>query len=64
MPFDRETEYRKQLAHSIAMAKDPAFKAHAWAQAKDLDAGKSGLFRGLAADLTEGMRNTELKDGQ
>lgn len=55
MPFDRAAEYRTQLAHLIAMAQLPDWRQHAWRQAKELDAGDSGLFRGIAADLTAAM---------
>lgn len=55
MSFDRHAEYRLQLEHLIAMAQLEGCKAHAWRQAKELDAGESGLFRGIAADLRAAM---------
>lgn len=56
MTFDKQAEYRKQLEHLVSMAQKPEWKAHAWAQAKELDAGDSGLFKGIAKDLTDAVR--------
>lgn len=56
MPFNRQAEYQAQLVHLTVMARDPAWKAHAWACAKDQDADKSGLFSGIAADLTAAVK--------
>jgi hypothetical protein len=55
VPFDREAEYRQNLDHLVDLASDPDWKAYAWARAKELDGGQSGLFRGIAHDLTQAM---------
>lgn len=55
MSFDREAEYRKNLDHLIDLATDPDWKVYAWERAKELDAGRSGLFRGIANDLKQAM---------
>jgi hypothetical protein len=56
MPFDQKTERAAQLAHLTEMARLPGWKSYAWERAKALDADRSGLFAGLAADLTSAMR--------
>ena len=56
MPFNRQAEYQEQLEHLIDMARDPAWKSYAWSRAKELDADKSGLFSGIAADLTAAIK--------
>lgn len=47
--------YDKMLAHLIAMAQQPGFKAHAWHRAKELDSDISGLCRGIKDDLVKFM---------
>lgn len=49
--------YQDHLTHLITMASNPGFKAHAWHRAKELDADRSGLWRGIAADLERAMRS-------
>lgn len=56
MPFDRQAEYQATLEHLIAMARDQGWRVYAWARAKELDADKSGLFSGIAADLTAAVK--------
>lgn len=62
MPFDRSAEYRLTLDHLVSMATDPEWKAYAWARAKELDGGQSGLFQGIAHDLTQSMRAMQNAD--
>jgi hypothetical protein len=47
--------YAKMLAHLIAMAQQPGFKAHAWHRAKALDSDISGIYRGIKDDLVKFM---------
>jgi hypothetical protein len=60
MPFDRQAEYQAQLQHLISLARLPDWKLYAWNRAKELDADKSGLFHGIAQDLTAAMSATGL----
>lgn len=54
--FDRQAEYQATLEHLIAMARDQGWRVYAWGRAKELDADKSGLFSGIAADLTAAFK--------
>lgn len=56
MPFNRQAEYQATLEHLIAMARDQGWRVYAWARAKELEADKSGLFCGIAADLSAAMQ--------
>jgi hypothetical protein len=60
MPFDKKAEYRATLDHLIAMARDQGWKVYAWGRAKELEADKSGLFSGIAADLTAAVKGARL----
>ena len=44
-----------QLDWLITMSKQPAFKAHAWHRAQELDKDQSGLFTGIAKELEAHM---------
>lgn len=57
MPFDRKAEYQAQLEHLCKLARDPAWKSYAWSRAKELDADQSGLYCGIAADLTAAIKS-------
>lgn len=54
--FDRQAEYQATLEHLIAMARDQGWKVYAWGRAKELEADESGLFSGIAADLTAAVK--------
>lgn len=56
MPFNRQAEYQATLDHLVSMASDQGWKIYAWGRAKELDSDKSGLFRGIAADLQRAMQ--------
>jgi len=56
MPFNRQAEYQATLEHLVSMARDHGWKIYAWGRAKELDADKSGLFHGIAADLQRAMQ--------
>jgi len=56
MPFNKQAEYQATLEHLVSMARDQGWKIYAWGRAKELDADKSGLFRGIAADLQRVMQ--------
>lgn len=62
MPFNKQAEYQATLEHLLSMARDQGWKIYAWGRAKELDADKSGLFRGIAADLQRAMQSP--KPGQ
>lgn len=62
MTCDLSTIYETTLAHLIAMAKVPGFKAHAWHRAQKLDQDPSGLWTGIADALKAAM--TASTDGQ
>lgn len=57
MPFNRQAEYQATLEHLVSMARDQGWKRYAWERAKELDAEKSGLFRGISADLQTAMKS-------
>ena len=54
-PYDGQETYRKSLAHLIWMAGLKGAKQYAWQRAKQLDSDSSGLYRGIADDLTKAM---------
>lgn len=54
-PFDGQATYRKSLAHLIWMAGLKGAKQYAWQRAKQLDSDPSGMYRGIADDLTKAM---------
>lgn len=56
MPFNKQAEYQATLEHLVSMARDQGWKIYAWGRAKELDADKSGLFCGIAADLQRAMQ--------
>lgn len=47
--------FQRHLAHLIAMAKAPGWKAYAWQRAKELDADRSGLWTGIASALVTAL---------
>lgn len=55
--------FQKALAHLVALASSsPGWKPYVWARAQELDVEGSGLYRGMAAALTDEMnRNKEEK---
>lgn len=61
-PLDGQAIYRKSLAHLIWMAGLKGAKQYAWQRAKQLDADPSGMYRGIADDLTKAMNETSGKD--
>jgi len=54
-PYDSQATYAKMLAHLIWMAGLKGAKQYAWQRAKQLDADPSGMYRGIADDLTKAM---------
>jgi hypothetical protein len=54
-PLDGQETYRKSLAHLIWMAGLKGAKQYAWQRAKQLDSDPSGMYRGIADDLTKAM---------
>ena len=61
-PFDGQAIYRKSLAHLIWMAGLKGAKQYAWQRAKQLDSDPSGMYRGIADDLTKAMNEKSGKD--
>lgn len=57
-----QERYAKQLAHLLALAREPGWRAHALHRAKELDADRSGLWSGIAADLEKAMRSPKSVD--
>jgi hypothetical protein len=53
--FNLQETYKRQLEHLVWMSQIPGAKAHAWSRAKELDSDVSGVFKGIAADLTREM---------
>ena len=47
-----QPHYAIQLDHLSLLCAQPGWKAYAWQRAKELDADASGLWRGIAGDLT------------
>jgi len=54
-PFNSQETYRKSLDHLIWMAGLKGAKQYAWQRAKQLESDPSGMFRGIAEDLTKAM---------
>jgi ATP-dependent protease ClpP protease subunit len=54
-PLNGQATYQKSLAHLIWMAGLKGAKQYAWQRAKQLDADPSGMYRGIADDLTKAM---------
>lgn len=54
-PFSQQETYAKSLHHLIWMAGLKGAKQYAWHEAKRLDADPSGLWKGIAAELTKVM---------
>jgi hypothetical protein len=48
------THYEQTLSHLLRMARNPAFKSHAWERAKELD--KLDLYQGIKDELVKQMR--------
>ncbi len=60
-------EFALTLEHLTTLAKDPGWKHYAWGRAKELDADRSGLFKGMAEALKAAMTgpaNTGAPDAQ
>lgn len=54
--------FQKALAHLVALAQaGPGWRQYTWARAQALDAEGSGLYRGMAAALTDEMRKNNEK---
>jgi hypothetical protein len=53
--------FQIQLVHLTRLYLQPAFKAHAWHQAKTLEAGHGEVFRGLCEALTTSVRQSREK---
>lgn len=60
--FDSQATYRKMLDHLIWMAGLKGAKQYAWQRAKQLDSDPSGMYRGIADDLTKAMNETSGKN--
>ena len=56
MAFDRDAVYAQHLDWIVHLAKQRAWKAYAWAKAKEMDADQSGLFSGIADDVKKRMQ--------
>ena len=54
-PFSQQETYAKSLRHLIWMAGLKGAKQYAWHEAKRLDADPSGMWKGIAAELTKVM---------
>ena len=63
-PFGKQAtlDYKKTLDHLIWMASMKGAKHYAWDRAKKLDADPTGLWRGIADDLTKAMNEKSGKD--
>jgi hypothetical protein len=61
-PFVKQEIYADTLSHLIWMAGLKGAKHYAWDRAKKLDADPSGLWTGIAADLTKAMNETSGKN--
>jgi hypothetical protein len=48
--------YQQNLDWLITMAREPAWKAYAWHKAQQMDKCPSGLWTGIAAELTAEMK--------
>jgi hypothetical protein len=57
-------DYQKTLEHLIWMASMKGAKQYAWDRAQKLDADPTGLWRGIAEDLTKAMNEKSGKNGQ
>ena len=56
------TDFQIQLDHLVRMATVHQQKKYAWHRAKELDKADHGMYRGMAAALTERMKQqTEKK---
>ena len=53
------TLYQSTLAHLVRMAQIPGFKAHACHRALQLDADESGLWEGIAEQLSSRVPGLE-----
>jgi hypothetical protein len=56
------SEYQKTLHHLIWMASMQGAKKYAWDRAQKLDADPTGIWRGIADDLTKAMNEKSGKD--
>ncbi len=61
-PLDGLATYRKSLDHLIWMAGLKGAKQYAWQRAKQLDSDPSGMYRGIADDLTKAMNEKSGKN--
>lgn len=57
-------DYQKTLQHLIWMASMKGAKQYVWDRAQKLDADPTGLWRGIAEDLTKAMNEKSGKNGQ
>ncbi len=54
--------YERHLAHLIRMAGEPGWKAYAWHRAQELDADRSGMWRGIAEALKTAMTRAKASE--
>jgi len=54
-PFTPQAIYKDALQHLIWMAGLKGAKQYAWKRANQLDADPSGMYKGIAAELTKVM---------
>jgi hypothetical protein len=60
-PFTPQAIYREALQHLIWMAGLKGAKQYAWQRAKQLEADPSGMYKGIAAELTKVMNENSGK---
>ena len=56
------SEYQKTLHHLIWMASMQGAKKYAWDRAQKLEADPTGIWHGIANDLTKAMNEKSGKD--
>ena len=61
-PFSQQEIYAKSLHHLIWMAGLKGAKQYAWREAQRLDADPSGMWKGIAAELTKVMNENSGKN--
>ena len=49
------TDYEMQLRHLIVLAGKPAWKEYSWKKALELEQCETGMWNGIAEDLTRHM---------
>ena len=61
-PFTPQAIYKDALQHLIWMAGLKGAKQYAWQRAKQLEADLSGMYKGIADDLTKAMNENSGKN--